>query len=250
VATDDDPAAMVNPGMQHTTAALDAAAADGADNSRSSGPLGGVKAEEKLAPETFKFEHVAPTAELVLNETKRTPVTETILKAMTAGIWNAIVKVTLWLRLSVAWYLDKAMLAPVPAIWKMGPENTGIEGHLMLQTTTIAAFPPWVALPIIKPLMVTVNAVPALILAPDTESTNDVLVVSSQVKLSAETLLAFEATKGTTDGKKKFEGYVNIIDPEELIILSGTKDRVKLAFDFWAIRSVKEIMNKAAGLLQ
>ncbi len=105
-------------------------------------------------------------------------------------------------------------------------------------------------MPIIKPLMVTVNAVPALILAPDTESTNDVLVVSSQVKLSAETLLAFEATKGTTDGKKKFEGYVNIIDPEELIILSGTKDRVKLAFDFWAIRSVKEIMNKAAGLLQ
>ena len=95
VATDDDPAAMVNPGMRHTTAALDAAAADGADNSRSSGPLGGVKAEEIMAPETFKFEHVAPTAELVLNETKRTPVTETILKEMTTEIWNAIVKVTL-----------------------------------------------------------------------------------------------------------------------------------------------------------
>ena len=70
------------------------AAADGEERRRISGPLGNENIGETITLETFKFEHVVPAVELLLKETKRRPVTETVVKAMPAGTEKATVKVT------------------------------------------------------------------------------------------------------------------------------------------------------------
>jgi hypothetical protein len=56
---------------------------------------------------------------------------------------------------------------------------------------------------------------------------------------SAEMLLA--ETKGVTKGKKKFGGYINVIEPGEMISLPGKNDKIKLAFDLLTMRSEMEM---------
>ena len=59
--------------------------------------------------------------------------------------------------------------------------------------------------PIVKPLIVTVNA-DAPIVAPDVVITNDVAVVGLHVTVSPATLLAPDATLGVLDEAKKPAG--------------------------------------------
>ena len=84
---------LVNPGMRHTTDKFGAAAAEGVDRWSISGPLGGVNAGETVTLETLRFEQTAPVAKLLLKTRKRKPVTETTVKAASAGIANTMVKV-------------------------------------------------------------------------------------------------------------------------------------------------------------
>ncbi len=97
--------------------------------------------------------------------------------------------------------------------------------------------PPAVALPIVKPLIVTLNALAAPMLAPDTFSTTDVLDVLPLKIFSTVVLPALTDTKGVMDGTKNFGGYVKVIEPGELIALPGKNERNKLAFDLLAMRS-------------
>jgi len=85
------------------------------------------------------------------------------------------------------------------------PDATGDEsiGSLFVDTLTPTA--PLVAAPIVKPLIVTVNA-DAPIVAPDVVITTDVAVVGLHVTVSPATLLAPEATIGLMEDAKKPEG--------------------------------------------
>ncbi len=98
LATDEAPTKLVNPGMRHEMVEFGAMTADGADSRIISVPLGGANEDEILTLLTFKFEHVAPSAELLLKEAKRTPVTEMVVKVIPAGKANVTVKVTFVLR--------------------------------------------------------------------------------------------------------------------------------------------------------
>ena len=80
--------------MRHTTDKFSAAAAEGTDRWSISGPLGALNAGETVTLETLRFEQTAPVAKLLLKKGKRKPVTETTVKAASAGIANAMVKVT------------------------------------------------------------------------------------------------------------------------------------------------------------
>ncbi len=64
---------------------------------------------------------------------------------------------------------------------------------------------PAVAAPSVRPVMVTVNA-EVLTAAPRSVMTTAVVEVEPQVAVKLVTLLAPEATLGTTDGAKKLEG--------------------------------------------
>ena len=87
----------------------------------------------------------------------------------------------------------------------MPPDATGDEsiGSLFVDTLTPTA--PLVAAPIVKPLIVTVNA-DTPIVAPDVVITNDVAVVGLHVTVSPATLLAPDAKPGVIDEAKKPEG--------------------------------------------
>ena len=98
---------------------------------------------------------------------------------------------------------------------------------------------PAVALPIVKPLNVKLNTVAVPMAAPETLSTTDVWLVLPLKMFSAEMLLA--EAKGVTEGKKKFGGYIKVIEPGEMISLSGKNDKIKLTFDLLTMRSVMEM---------
>jgi hypothetical protein len=65
---------------------------------------------------------------------------------------------------------------------------------------------PAVAAPIVKPLIVTVNADEGIV-APDVVSITAVAEVAPHVAVKPATLLAPDATEGTTEDAKKLEGY-------------------------------------------
>ena len=62
------------------------------------------------------------------------------------------------------------------------------------------------ASPIVKPLMVTVNAEEAPIVAPDVVRTVDLSLVAPKTMLKPATLLVPASTKGVTKGWKKLMG--------------------------------------------
>ena len=96
---------------------------------------------------------------------------------------------------------------------RMGPDGTGEDGFASDDVCTVTAIEPGVAAPIVKPLMVSVNAAVAPMVAPDVVSTTDVVVVAPHAMNRPDTLLAPAATTGVTEGTKKFDGYVSVMRP-------------------------------------
>ena len=96
---------------------------------------------------------------------------------------------------------------------RMGPDETGEDGDASDEVCTVTAIEPGVEAPIVRPLMVTVNAAVAPMVPPDVASTTAVKPVAPQVKLRPGALLAPAATTGVMEGTKKFDGYVSVMRP-------------------------------------
>ncbi len=89
---------------------------------------------------------------------------------------------------------------------KMLPDDTVLEvGHKAFRKFTFTA--PAVGGPIVKPPMVIVTTAAALIKAPEVVIATAVADVVLHVAVKPATLLAPEATVGTTEDAKKLEGY-------------------------------------------
>ena len=87
---------------------------------------------------------------------------------------------------------------------KIPPDDTAFENeHAFARNLTSTE--PVVAAPIVKPLIVTVNA-DAGMAAPDVVIVTAVAEVAPHVAIKPATLLAPEATEGTTEDAKKFKG--------------------------------------------
>ena len=89
---------------------------------------------------------------------------------------------------------------------RMGPDGTGVDGDAPDDVCTVTATEPGVAAPIVKPQIVTVNAVVFSMAVPDIVSTTAVLLVTPHVTFIPVKLLAPVATTGATNGAKKFGG--------------------------------------------
>ena len=89
---------------------------------------------------------------------------------------------------------------------RMGPDETGEDGDESDEVCTVTAIEPCVEAPIVRPLMVTVNAAVAPKVPPDVVSTTAVKLVAPQVKLRPGALLAPAAITGVMEGTKKFDG--------------------------------------------
>ncbi len=88
----------------------------------------------------------------------------------------------------------------------MMPDDTVLEGgHKAFRILTFTA--PAVDGPIVNPLMVIVTTAAALITAPEVVIATAVADVAPHVAVNPATLLAPEATVGTTKGAKKLVGY-------------------------------------------
>jgi hypothetical protein len=96
---------------------------------------------------------------------------------------------------------------------RMGPDETGEDGDESDDVCTVTAMEPGVEAPIVRPLMVTVNAAVAPMVPPDVVSTTADKLVAAQVKLRPGALLAATATTGVMEGTKKFDGYVSVTRP-------------------------------------
>ncbi len=70
-----------------------------------------------------------------------------------------------------------------------------------------------VALPIVKPLIVTANAASVLMVAPEIVSVIAVSLVVELMILKPGTLLASAVTKGVTKRAKKLGGYISVMVP-------------------------------------
>ena len=81
--------------MRQTIAELGAALAEDIEKLRTSKPVEGVKNGETTTPNASRLEQVAPDAVALLNDEKRKPVTETVLKVVPPGRKNENVMVTL-----------------------------------------------------------------------------------------------------------------------------------------------------------
>ena len=104
---------------------------------------------------------------------------------------------------------------------------------------------PEVAAPIVKPLIVTVNAVVFPMAAPDIASTTAVLLVTPHVMFMPVTLLAPVATTGVTNGAKKLGGYVRVKVPPDGTDASGENVNVTETLLFPTIRSYEDMVKYA-----
>ena len=80
------------------------------------------------------------------------------------------------------------------------------EPHTSFEVFTLIAMEPAVAGPIVNPLIVTVNAEDALMVAPDVLSTTEVLPVAPHTMPKPGVLLAPASIAGVTEGTKKLGG--------------------------------------------
>jgi len=94
----------------------------------------------------------------------------------------------------------------------------------------------------VKPLIVTVNAVVFPMAAPNVVSTTAVLLVAPQVTFRPITLFAPVATTGATNGAKKLSGYVRVKVPPDGMDVSGENVNVTETPLFPAIRSNADIV--------
>ena len=98
---------------------------------------------------------------------------------------------------------------------------------------------PGVAAPIVKPLMVTVNAAVAPMVAPDVARTTTVLLVVAQMMFKPGTLL--DTTAGLIAGAKKIGGCESVMEPPGRTSRGTVKVNVTEALAFPAIRSENAI---------
>ena len=120
------------------------------------------------------------------------------------------------------------------------PDDTAFENeHAFARNLTSTE--PAVAAPIVKPLIVTVNADTGMA-APDVVITTAVIEVAPHDAVNPATLLAPEATEGTTEDAKKLEGYNNVKALPDRMDGEGVKPRVMETDDLPGTLSEKEIM--------
>ena len=111
----------------------------------------------------------------------------------------------------------------------------------------MTAIEPGVAAPIVKPLMVTVNAAVAPMVPPDVVSTTAVKLVAPQVKLRPGALLAPAATTGVMEGTKKLDGYVSVMRPPGGTEFITAKVRVAWTLAIATMRPDVAITNAASS---
>ena len=119
----------------------------------------------------------------------------------------------------------------------MGPVGTNEGAYASADVCTLTPIEPGVAAPIVKPLIVTVNAVVFTMEAPNIVSTTAVLLVAPHTMFMPVTLLAPAATTGATNGAKKFGGYVRAKVPPDGTDASGENVNVTETLTFPTIRS-------------
>jgi hypothetical protein len=109
----------------------------------------------------------------------------------------------------------------------MLPDDTVLEvvGHKPFRKFTFTA--PAVGGPIVKPPMVIVTTVAALMKAPEIVIETAVADVAPHVAVKPATLLAPEATVGTTEDAKKLGGYERTKELPGVIREEGEKTRVR-----------------------
>jgi hypothetical protein len=130
---------------------------------------------------------------------------------------------------------------------KMLPDDSVFDiGHKFARNATPTE--PVVGGPIVKPLIVMVNA-EAGMAAPDVVITTAVAEVAPHVAVKAVTLLAPRATEGTTEDAKKLEGYERVRVLPELIDADGENTRVTETDDFSATRSIEEMTKDEKEML-
>ena len=124
----------------------------------------------------------------------------------------------------------------------MGPDDTSEGAYASADVCTLTPIELGVAAPIVKPLIVTVNAVVFPMAAPDIASTTAVLLVTPHVTFMPVTLLALAATTGVTNGAKKLSGYVRVKVPPDGTDASGENVNVTETLPFPAIRSNEDMV--------
>jgi len=124
----------------------------------------------------------------------------------------------------------------------MGPDDTNEGANASDDVCTLTPIEPGVAAPIVKPLIVTVNAVVFLMEAPNIVSTTAVLLVAPHVTFRPTILLAPAATTGVTNEAKKLGGYVRAKVPPDGTETSGENANVTETLPFPAIRSNAEMV--------
>ena len=111
---------------------------------------------------------------------------------------------------------------------EMNPDATGVDATVSEDVLTMIPIASGVADPIVKPLMVTENAVFSIV-APDVVTTMEVAVVALHVAVSPATLVAPGAIVGVTPGTKKPEGYMSVMVPPPGIERNGVNPNVIVA---------------------
>jgi hypothetical protein len=124
-----------------------------------------------------------------------------------------------------------------------------IIGHKFQFARNATPAEPVVGGPIVKPLMVMVNA-EAGMAAPDVVITTAVAEVAPHVAVKPVTLLAPRATEGTTEDAKKLEGYERVRVLPDLIDAVGENTRVTETDDFSANRSFEEMTKDEKEMLE
>jgi hypothetical protein len=125
---------------------------------------------------------------------------------------------------------------------EMDPDATGLDATVSEDVFTMIPKAPGVADPMVKPLIVTKNAVFSIV-APDVVNTMEVVEVALHVAVSSATLVAPGATVGVTPGTKKPEGYVSVMVPPPGMERNGVKPKVIVARETPAIRFNDGMMN-------
>ncbi len=130
----------------------------------------------------------------------------------------------------------------------MAPDATGDDVDMSDDVCTVTEIEPGVAAPMVMPLMVTVNASVAPMVAPDVAKTKAVLRMAVHVMLRPMTLLAPKDTKGVAEGAKKLGGYASVIGLPGKICMGVANVSVTRTFVFPDTRSDGTINNGSAEM--
>jgi hypothetical protein len=140
--------------------------------------------------------------------------------------------------------------ACVVADEKILPDDTAFDVVEHKRFDKLTPTEPTVGGPIVKPAMVTVTPVDAPIAAPVVVITNAVADVVPHVAVNPATLLAPDATVGTTDDAKKFVGYERVKALPDNKSDNGEKTIVTGTDILPDIRSEEAILNEASDKLR